>query len=65
MFNKQKDFSSVVQKIPEVVRIHPAFKREVSYEKSETGFRFVLGRPDDPDREIVLTVLAFDVPGRV
>ncbi len=63
LFNKQRDFSSVVQKIPEVVRNHPAFKREVSYEKSETGFRSVLGRPDDPDREIVLTVLAFDVPG--
>lgn len=63
LFNKQKDFSSVVQKVSQVVRDHPAFKRELSYEESETGFRFVLGRPDDPSREIVLTVLAFNVPG--
>jgi hypothetical protein len=62
LFNKQRIFSSVVEKIPEVVRDHPVFKSGLPYEGSETGFRFVLGRPDDPDRELVLTVLAFDVP---
>lgn len=62
LFNRQRGFSSIVQRIPEVVRSHPAFKRDVSYEKSETGFRFILARPDDPDRELWLTVLSFDVP---
>ena len=62
LFNKQRNFSSIVQKIPGVVRDHPAFKSGLPYEGSETGFRFVLARPDDPDRELVLTVLAFDVP---
>jgi hypothetical protein len=62
LFNKQRDFSSVVRKIPEVVRHHATFKRELSYEESETGFRFFLRRPDDPEREIMLTILAFNVP---
>lgn len=61
VFNRNRDFSTVLSKIPEVVQEHPNCKRQVEY-KSETGFRFVLHHPDDQNRELTLTVLAFEVP---
>jgi hypothetical protein len=62
VFNRRKNFSTILEKIPEVIESHPNYKRKLPYEKSETGFRFVLHHPDDPDRELILTVMAFDVP---
>jgi hypothetical protein len=61
VFNRNKDFSSVVKKLPGVVEGHPRFKRRLPYGE-ETGFRFVFGSPEDHNRELTLTVLAFDVP---
>jgi hypothetical protein len=61
IFNREKNFSNVLAKIPEVVKGHSNFKRQLEY-RSETGFRFVLRHKDDPDRELILTVLAFEVP---
>lgn len=61
IFNRNKAFSSVLDKIPEVVKGHPNFKRELSY-PSETGFRYVLHHRDDKNRELILTVLCFEVP---
>jgi hypothetical protein len=37
--------------------------REIRYGE-ETDFRFILHHRDDPDRELTLTVLVFEVPGR-
>ena len=61
VFSRQKNFTSVVEKIPEVVKEHPSYKRQLPYGR-EGAFRFVLRRPDDPERELLLTVMAFDVP---
>lgn len=61
VFNRTKNLSAVLAKIPDVVKAHPNYKREQGY-KAETGFRFVLRHRDDPNRELVLTVLAFEVP---
>lgn len=61
IFNRNKDFSAVLAKIPETLRGHPQVKRELDY-PSETGFRYVLKHRDDPSRELLLTVLAFEVP---
>lgn len=61
IFNREKNFSAVVNKIPQVVESHPNFKRRLPY-TSETGFRFVLHHRDDKNRELMLTVLAFEVP---
>jgi hypothetical protein len=61
VFNRQRNFTDVLAKIQEVVKAHPAFKRQESYQ-SETGFRFILRHRDDSSREIILTVLAFEVP---
>jgi len=63
IFHRGKDFSGVLKKIPQTVKQHPNFKREVPLSQgSETKFRFVLGHPDDANRDLILTVLAFPVP---
>jgi hypothetical protein len=52
-----------LQKIPEVFKAHPNFKRQLDYHtEPETGFRFILHHRDDPDRELIVTVLVFEVP---
>ncbi len=61
VFNRGGSFSSVLEQIPEVVKAHPNFIKEIEY-TSETGYRFTLHHRDDPDRELILTVLAFEVP---
>jgi hypothetical protein len=61
VFNRRKDFSAVAAQIPGTVKAHPNCKRQVEY-KAETGFRFILHHPDDKNRELLLTVLAFEVP---
>lgn len=61
VFNRDRQLSSVLPKIPEVFKAHPNFKRQVQY-PSETGFRFVLHHRDDKDRELIVTALVFEVP---
>jgi hypothetical protein len=61
VFNRATDFTTVVSQIPDVVKKHKNFKRQLEY-KSETGFRFILHHKDDRNRELTLTVLAFNIP---
>jgi hypothetical protein len=61
LFNRETAFSTVLSKVPEALKAHPNFKRVVPQE-GETRFRAVLHHKNDPSREIVVTVLAFDVP---
>jgi hypothetical protein len=62
IFNREKNFSNVLAQISEIAKSHANFKRQMEY-KSESGFRLVLRHKDDPDRELILTVLAFEIPG--
>ena len=61
VFNRNKDFTKVLANLDETTRNHPDFKRFVE-QRSETSFRYVFAHRDDPNREMVLTVIAFDVP---
>lgn len=61
VFNRNKKFSEVITQIPDLVKQSPYYKRQLSY-NSETGFRFALHHQDDKNREILLTVLCFEVP---
>jgi hypothetical protein len=61
IFNRDRNFSAVVAKIPELVESHPNFKRRLP-DLSETVSRFILHHRDDKNRELILTVLAFEVP---
>jgi hypothetical protein len=40
---------------------HPQFKRQIQW-PHESGFRYMLHYPSDPNREVMVTVLVFDVP---
>ena len=61
IFNRNKNFSQVVETIPDAVREHPNFKRAVD-DDDEGRSQYVISHRDDKNREMVLTVLAFDVP---
>lgn len=61
VFNRNRDFSAVLRAIQETMTAHPHKKRGPVTE-GETRFRYVFGNPTDHNREIIVTVLAFDTP---
>ncbi len=61
LFNRGRKLSTVLEKVPEVVRARPEFVREHA-KLAETSFRYSLHHRDDPAREVLLTVLVFEVP---
>lgn len=62
VFNRNKNMTAVLEKVKLALAAHRRFKRFESY-AAETGFRCRLAHKNDSAREIVLTVLVFDVPG--
>jgi len=66
IFNKNKDFSSVLNKIDLAAKEHICYKREASLKseklKNETIFSYIFHQPEDKNRELFLTIVAFDVP---
>lgn len=61
LFNRNKNLSNVLKQIPEIVKNHKNFKKEITY-NSETGFRYILHHKDDNQRDLYLTILIFEVP---
>lgn len=61
IFNRNKDFSKVLAAIPTTAKAHANFKREFAG-SAETVFRYCFAHKDDKNRELSLTILAFDVP---
>jgi len=61
VFNRNAWFSNVLAKIAEAAPKHPNFKRALG-KGDESTFRYAFGQPNDTNREITLTVLAFDIP---
>jgi hypothetical protein len=61
VFNRNADFSAVLAKIAETVPKHSGFKRDLG-KGDESTFRYVFVQPNDLNREITLTVMAFDIP---
>lgn len=63
LFINRKDATAVIRKADEALRAHAAFKR-VGAKTSQSGARlnYVLGHPDDPDREIQLAALFAVLP---
>jgi len=62
IFSRNQKISDVVQKIPQEIKQHRYFVREGDSDSGKAWFRFVVSHPDDRDRELTLTVLAFDIP---
>ncbi len=61
LFNRNNEFSQMLDSIRETMKSHSSFKRELS-QLSETSFPYLLAHRNDRNREMLLTVLAFDVP---
>jgi hypothetical protein len=61
IFNRGRALSTVLSKIPELVRARPEFIREITQD-GETRFRFILHHRDDKQRELTLTVMVFEIP---
>ncbi len=61
VFNRNKEFTNVLNSIKSTTKEHPNCKRELD-QPSETSFRFIFSHRDDTNREMILTVMAFDVP---
>jgi hypothetical protein len=61
LFNRTKNLSTVLAKTPETIRTHPQLVREIAI-AGETRFRFVLHHRDDRHRELILTILVFEIP---
>ena len=64
MFNRNKNFTAMVKKMVETATEHPNCKRGPTQE-TETRFRYVFASKDDPAREIILNVMAVNVPNPV
>ena len=61
IFNRNKEFSKVLSQIPEIIKSHPNFKKGYR-QNSETDFRFILKSSQDESRELIASLLLFDIP---
>lgn len=61
VFNRKKDFTKVLESIQVTSETHSNYKRQLE-SKSETIFRYIFAHKDDQNRELFLTIMAFDVP---
>ena len=61
VFNRNRNFTGVLDSIVSTTKEHPNFKRELD-QRSETSFPFIFSHRNDVNREMTLTVMAFDVP---
>jgi hypothetical protein len=62
IFNRNKGFTAVLDQIPEIVRAHPNYKQPGKTFEDKTYTQYVFTHQDDPQKEFLLTVIAFDVP---
>ena len=61
VFNRDTSMTTVLNKIPQAAKSHCNFKSEMAHE-FESGFRYVFRHKDDPGRDMIVSVLVFDIP---
>lgn len=61
IFNRDTSLTTVLAGVDAETKKHKQLKRSIEW-RHESGFRYVLHRTNDPNRELLLTVLVFDVP---
>ena len=64
VFSRKKDFTGVLTKIEISTSKHPLFKKQVK-KRSESSWTYLFGHKDDANREISITVQAYNVPERI
>lgn len=62
VFNRGTALSTILSGVDSETCAHKNFKRKVEW-THESGFRYVFHHASDSNREFLLTVLVFDVPG--
>lgn len=61
VFNRNQDTSKVLNEIQVTTEAHVHYKRTLPW-PSDSGSRFVMHHPSDRNRELIMTVLVFDIP---
>lgn len=61
LFNRDTAMTTVLESIPQVAKSHCNYKSEEAFEP-ESGFRYIFRHRDDPERDMIITVLTFDIP---
>lgn len=61
LFNRRKSATNVLRQIPDILQGHESFVSHVGYERANS-FRCVLKNASDPEQELLLTVILFNVP---
>jgi hypothetical protein len=61
IFNRRKNFTAVLDSIAGVVESHENYKQTIG-KNGETNFKYIFSHKDDPQREMILSIMAFDVP---
>jgi len=60
VFNRNKNLSSVIEQIKEATCEHSNFKKVSRLD--DTKLQYIFSQKDDPNREMKITVMVFDVP---
>jgi hypothetical protein len=61
IFSRNANFTDVLSTIAAAAPTHPNFKHDLG-KSDETTFKYIFHQPNDPNREIQLTVMVFNVP---
>jgi hypothetical protein len=61
IFNRNKNLTGVLETIKAATPKHQHFKRAIA-EKGDTRFRYIFGHPSDWARDIIVTVMVYDIP---
>jgi hypothetical protein len=61
VFNSNQETTPVVETIETTIKAHGNYKRGAKLE-NPTRLRAVFGQPDDPAREIIITVIIVPIP---
>lgn len=64
ILNRRRNFSAVLGQIPKAIESYEHTIRPVRI-SSNTDFRYLLRHPDDPNKELLLTVMCFEVPEKI
>lgn len=61
VFNRNKELSSVLDRIEEITSTHSNYKKLVK-KNSETSWEYIFSHKDDNSREIIITIQVYDIP---
>lgn len=64
ILNRRRNFSAVLGQVPGAIETYENVIRRLEM-PSGTDFRYLLQHPDDPNKELMLTIMCFEVPEKV